>query len=907
MMRRAIPIFITAMVFCSPASAAKAEVNCQAESDPSCFGIESVAAALSTTQAGDHPDVHFDVSIKQDPTSKPNVFGLRDSFSPVRNIRFNLPPGLIGDPNVLGTPQQCTTQELVGSFGCPNASQVGISTLAVYQPNANFKLPEPVYMMQPPGGDVVARLGLVAAVYPTFIDVRIRSEDDYGIVAEVHEASPVAKLVTLETALWGVPADSSHNEERCTPKEVFGTAACVKSESRPPGGRALPFMTNPTRCGQSLSMGVNASSWAEEGFDPGKEVSAKFPTITGCDKLPFGPRLSVEPTSHRADSPTGLDITLRLPASDGVKVLEPAQMRNIKITLPAGLAINPAVGEGLATCSADQLHFKQRVASECPNAAKLADTEFDIPVLPRRMKGAIYLREPEPGNPYRIWIVADDLGAHVKLPGQLNVDRSSGQIESVVLDAPQAPLREVKLLFKSGFRAPLVDPPSCGSFFTHYEFTPWSDGPPSVGETQMTIDEGCVGLGAFSPELSAGSIDSSGGKHSPFLFTLTREDGEQNPASLEVTLPRGIAATFTGVGRCLGLAAETGACPADSRIGKVIAAVGAGAAPLWVPQPGKRPSAVYLSGPYRGAPLSIVTVVPRQAGPFDFGDEVVRAAIAVNPVTARATAKTDPLPQIIEGIPIRYRTIHVELDRPGFVLNPTSCAHQETEAAVISSLGAVARPSSPYGATNCAKLGFGPKLGIRLLGGTHRGAHPKLVARLQMPAGSANIDSTSVTLPPSEFIENSHFKTICTRVQFVAKSCPAGSIYGYAVAKTPLLDQPLKGPAYLRSSNHALPDLVLALKGPPSLPIEVDLAGRVDTIDGGLRTTFATVPDAPVSEFTLRMQGGKKSLIVNSTNLCASTNRANVQFTGQNGKTRQQRTAVEATACSKKKRRAGSH
>lgn len=876
-------IALTAILATS-ASAGAAGQECTLEPRAACFGIESVKASLSTAQAGAHPDFTLDVEVKQDPESTPNLFGLKDSYATTRNIRFNLPPGLVGDPNVLGVPQQCTVQELI-SFsepggGCPNGSQVGISTINAYSLKQQYR--EPLYMMQPPGGDVIARLGTIAGIYPTFIDVRIRSESDYGIVADVRDAPTAARLIKLESTFWGVPASSAHDNERCTAKEVF-EKGCVTSPARSPGSRPLPFMTNPTRCGVPLTMGVNAASWVEPEFKSENEVKAPFPTIVGCDNLPFGPALTVVPTNQHTSSPTGLDVTIRLPASDGVK-FEPSQMRDIRVTLPKGLATNPAIGDGLGVCSVQQVHFGERVASECPDAAKIADAEFDIPVLSRRMKGAIYLREPEPGNPFRIWVVADDLGAHVKLPGQLNVDRQTGQIESVVLDAPQAPLREVKLEFKSGFRAPLVNPPSCGTYTTHYAFVPWSGGPTAEGNTTMSIDQGCDGLNGFSPRLSAGTTDPAAGQHSPFLFTLTREDGEQNPASFDLTLPKGLVATFAGISRCEGIAAETGNCPANARIGKVVAAIGAGPAPLWVPQSGKRPTAVYLSGPYKGAPLSIVAVVPRQAGPFDFGDEVVRSAVYVDSVTARATAKTDPLPQIIEGIPIRYRTLNVELDRPGFALNPTSCAPKATEAVVTSAQGAVASPSSSFAATNCAKLGFKPKLAIRLVGGTHRGAHPKLRATVRMPAGDANIGGTSVVLPRSEFIENSHFKTICTRVQFAAKTCPAGSIYGSAVAKTPLLDEPLEGPVYLRSSSHTLPDLVLALKGPPSLPIEVDLDGRVDSVNGGLRTTFDDIPDAPVSEVILRMEGGKKGLIVNSTNLCTSTNRATAKFSGQNGK-----------------------
>jgi hypothetical protein len=889
MIRRTVMLGVSALALLVPAHAAAAGGECELEPRTACFGIESIHASLSTLQAGAHPDLTFSFEMKQDPGSEPNEFGLRHGYATPRNIRFELPPGLVGDPNVLGVPQQCTVQELLSyneeDGGCPNGSQVGVSTIFAYELHA--ALTEPVYMMAPPGGDVVARVGTIAGVYPTFIDFRLRSEDDYGLVAEVTDAPVAANLVKLETTTWGVPTDKSHDTERCTPGEVY--AGCLKSPPRPPGSRPLPFLTNPTRCGVPLEMRVSASSWNQP--DVFSTKSAAFPSITACDKLPFGPVLTVEPTSRQAAAPTGLDVTLRVPTSESsVKVLEPSQMRSIKLKLPSGLVFNPSAGDGLATCSAEQVHFEKRVAAECPDASKMADTEFDITALSRRMKGAVYLREPEPGNPFRIWVVADDLGLHVKLPGQLHVDPVSGQVESIVVGTPrtegipQAPVREVKLEFKSGFRAPLVNPSACGTYHTEYEFVPWSGGPPAKGSTPMTIDEGCD-TGAFSPKLSAGTIDPAAGQHSPFLFTLTGDDGEQNPQGLDVSLPPGLVATFAGVARCEGQAATSGTCPANSRIGKVAAAIGAGPAPLWVPQPGKRPTAVYLSGPYKGAPLSIVAVVPRQAGPFDFGDEVVRSAIYVNSVTARATAKTDPLPQIIEGIPIRYRTVHVELDRPGFSLNPTSCAPKATEATVTSSQGAVAHPSSPFEATNCAKLGFKPKLSIRLFGGTHRGAHPKLAATLRMPQGGANIGATSVNLPRSEFIENSHFKTICTRVQFAAKACPAGSIYGHAIAKTPILDDPLKGPVYLRSSNHELPDLVMALEGPSSLPIEVDLAGRVDAANGGLRATFNSIPDAPVSEFTLRMQGGNKGLIVNSTNLCASTNRAIAKFSGQNGKT----------------------
>jgi hypothetical protein len=865
-----------------------AEESCELEPKAKCFGVESLDASLSTTQAGAHPDLTFTFDIKQDPESKPNVFGLRDAYALTRSVRTELPPGLIGDPNVLGVPQQCTVNELITTIedpdgGCPNGSQVGRTHIFLYDEVFKRTFLEPIYMMQPPGGDVVARLGFIAGLFPTFVDLRVRSEGDYGLVAEITDASTEATLVKAETTIWGVPADPSHDTERCTAAEVL-SSDCMVSPPRPPGSRPLPFLTNPTRCGVPLETRVAAASWAEpQRFDTKSDA---FPQIGECNRLPFGPSLVIEPTNHRAGAPTGLDITVRAPASDGVDVLEPSQTRDIRVTLPAGLTVNAGSADGLGVCNEDQVHFGERIAAECPDAAKLADFEADIAALPRRMKGAIYLRDPEPGNLFRVWLVADDLGAHVKLRGQLNVNKQTGQIESVLLDLPQAPLREVKLVFKSGLRAPLVNPSACGGYASEYEFAPWAGGPSVKGFSPITIDEWkepgdeCKGIGGFSPKLSAGTANPVAGKHSPFLFTLIREDGEQNPAAIDIILPQGLAATFAGVPRCEGGGAETGACPAASRIGKVIVAVGAGPVPLWVPQPGKRPTAVYLSGPYKGAPFSVVAVVPAQAGPFDLGDEVVRSAIYVDSETAQGTVKSDPLPQIIEGVPIHYRTIYVELDRPNFTLNPTGCKPRQIEGAITSKEGTRATLFSPFQAVNCASLGFKPKFFFRLFGRTSRGGHPKLRVVVKPRPGDANIGKTVVALPRSEFLDQSHIKTVCTRVQFVADQCPPGSIYGHARALSPLLDQPLEGPVYLRSSNNLLPDLVVALDG----EVDFDLVGKIDSIHGGIRTTFGMVPDAAVTKFVLTMQGGKKGLLINSRNLCKAPTFVDLDLDGHNGK-----------------------
>jgi hypothetical protein len=904
--RRAATLAVAAGAFLAIAAPAAvgAEAPCSKTPKSKCYGVESLQASLSNTEAGAHPDLTATFDIKKDPTSAPNSFGLNDAYAPTRNVRIEMPPGLLADPSVLGVPQQCTAVELATSLdggGCPNASQIGIAE--VYGYGLNSIIQEPIYMMQPPGGEVVARVGIYAGLAPLYVDATVRTDGDYGANLEIVEAPTLVSLIRTRSTVWGIPASHAHDTERCTPVEVF-ESGCKVSPKRPAGDwvRALPFITNPTRCGVPLEMRVGAASWVEpERFD---FKAASFPAISGCDRLPYGPGLTIEPTNHRAGAPTGLDITARVPASDGVEVLEPSQTRDVRVVLPEGMAINTSAADGLDVCSKEQVHFGKNLASECPDAAKLAGFEIEIPALPRRMKGAIYLREPEPGNLFRFWAAADDLGTHVKLTGQLNVDEQTGQLESTVLEIPQAPVRELKLVFKSGFRAPLVNPPACGTYASRYEFTPWSGGAPVVAETPMTIDEGCEGLGGFNPKLEAGSMDPTGGARTPFAFTLTREDGEQNPASLEVTLPKGLTASLAGVPRCEGAAAETGQCPAASRIGRVIAAAGAGAKPLWVPQPGKRPTAVYLAGPYKGAPLSVVAVVPAQAGPFDLGDEVVRSAIFLDPVTAQGTVRSDPLPQIIEGVPVRYRTVQVLLDREGgFTVNPTSCAPKSIEAKITSAQGAVATPSSPFTAVNCAKLGFRPKMTFRLFGGTHRGSHPSLRTRLTMPPGGANISSFSVALSHAQFLDQAHIRTVCTRVQFAAKECPPGAIYGTVRAISPILDEPLEGPIYLRSSNNPLPDMVATLKGPPSLPVEVHAIGRIDSVNGAIRSTFDFVPDAPVTEIVARLPGGKKGLIVNSRDLCDAPTKATLKFVAQNGRKKTLRPPIQASCKSSRKQR----
>jgi hypothetical protein len=879
-----------AMVVAVAALMALAVLAGTAAADPTEYDFESSEAGLSTAQAGAHPDVTLGFTLKTDPASEEQANGLHAPYARTKDISVELPPGVLGNPNAVS---QCSMAQFESfavrtGTGCSFGAQVGVVHLLIY--SFESELVEPIYNMVPPNDQTVARLGFYAGVFPNFIDVRVRSGSDYGLTANIEGVPAAERLVAAKTTLWGVPADASHDTLRLTPEEAL-VGLASHSPARSSGVEPAPFMTNPTSCGGPLDVRTTADNYQVP--DATYETVAQLPAITGCGLLDFEPELTLAPTTSAAASPAGLDAILAIPQDEEVNGLATSQMRSATVTLPKEMSINSAAADGLSSCSAAEVGYEHEVPSGCPEAAKIGSVELDIPQLRRRIKGWIYQRTPEPGHLFRIWLVSDELGVHVKIPGEIHTDPSTGQVTSVFVDTPQVPVRTLKLHFKGGPRGVLITPDSCGIYSSTWEFGPWSGMAPASGTSSFSIDQNC-GTGGFKPGFSAGSTNVTAGSFTHFVLDLTRNDGERNVTAIDTTLPPGLLAKLKGVPLCDGGAAASGACSAASQVGTLAVAAGAGSNPLWIPQPGKAPTALYLGGPYKGAPYSMVIKVPAQAGPFDLGTVVTRAGIYIDPGTTAATVKSDPLPQILEGVPIDYRAIHVEVNRPEFIINPTSCAPSAVRGTVSGTGGASAAVSSPFQAASCASLGFKPKLSISLSGSMKRTGFPKLKAVLTPRPGDANIGKTSVVLPHSSFLEQGHIGTVCTRVQFAADQCPAKSVYGRAEAVSPLLDQPLEGNVYLRSNGgeRELPDLVAALKG----QIDVNVVGFIDSVKGRLRTRFVSVPDAPVSNFVLEMAGGKNGLLTNSVALCKAKSRASVKMTGQNGRTYNSNPVLK-TAC----------
>jgi hypothetical protein len=857
-------------------------------------GINTFTMVPTGTQAGGHPDVdinmEWDTSESLDggevPPSNPCV------CDDARVVIDHFPTGFIGNPHAAPV---CEVVEF--SFGrCPASSQIGGAVTLGFSP---------LYNVAPhPDEPALTAFWVPLVASPVFISLEGRTESDYGLDAE---SSPIYHPLALQGTgirLWGVPADPIHDIERFVPP-LQGFASCGGfsggeefeecAAEGVTGAKAnvppIPFLQAPTECGVPLSGGMDLEYYTQE------IVRAEYPwpSTTGCEQLTFNPSLVAHPTTPQADSPSGVDVDLKVPQELSPTTPSPSEIKATKVTLPVGFSINPSAADGKVSCSDADSAIGTRDGATCPEFSKVGTLSLDSTALPQPIPGAIYLGDPKPGDRYRLLLAADGFGTHIKLAGSIFPNEENGQLVVSFPNLPQSPLTEFDFHFFGSERGLLATPERCGSYEVKSEFTPWDNLlPPQHSLSTFTVTSGpggspCPGdQRPFSPRVSAGADNTTAGMHSPFTLEITRADGDQNLSSIAVKTPPGFSATLKGVPYCADAAIEATAaasysgaaeqaspkCPAASQIGTATAGVGAGTYQAYFA--GK----VYLAGPYKGEPLSIAVVTPAVSGPYDLGNVVVHAAIDVDPATAQVTAFSDPLPQILDGIPLRLRFIRVDLDRPDFALNPTNCDPFSVDATIGGDEGGVASPRAGFQVANCANLPYGPKLSLRLSGGVKRRGHPAVRAVFSAKPGEANTRKVSVALPPGELLDNSHIQTICTRVQFSADACPAGSAIGTAEATTPLLGSPLLGTVYLRSSTNKLPDLVLDLEG----QIDVELVGRIDTAKGGaLRATFAGVPDAPVSSFVLSLAGGSKGLLVNSESLCGKAKKATVSMTGQNG------------------------
>ena len=885
--------------------------------EPGSFRVTSLAdqSGVSDEAASTHP-YSWTLSFGLNADSEGHSIG-----GELRDVLIDLPPGMVGDPFAL---PRCTRQQFEGGYksNCLPQTQVGVLHAKVQeaQTGAIIEIGGPIYNIVPPPG-VAAQLGFSGISLVALQNASLRTEtplaaERYGL--RVATSGIPVETTQIEATIWGVPGDSSHDPER---------------EEESPGPKPeLAFLTLPAQCSTPPLYRVSVDSK----LDPGHFVSAETHVLdpggqpaplSGCGAVPFSPKVSAQTTSRAASAASGLDFQLSLPnegltSPHGVAETEP---QKIEVALPEGVTANPSAAEGLATCTEAQYEAEQIDSGPgegCPEASKLGSIVAHSPLLDEPIEGSLYLATPyanPEGTLIGLYLVfrAAERGVLVKQSGRVIPDPSTGRLITTLEGLPPLPYSDATLHFREGARGVLVTPEGCGSYATTAKLYPFSDPNTPTERTayfqiERGVDGGACPSGAqpFDAGFEAGSANPIAGRYSPFSMRLTRKDGDQDLTRFSTKLPPGVIGRLAGTSQCpdAAIAAARGrtgphggteeldspSCPASSEIGRTVAGAGVGGVLTYVP------GHLYLAGPYNGAPLSVVAITPGVAGPFDVGTIVVRQALRIDPLTAEVEAdgsSSDPIPHILKGIPLKVRDIRVYVDKPDFTLNPTSCEPSAARATiwggganVFSSLDDTAHAlQARFQAASCASLAFKPRLGLKLKGGTRRGKFPALRAVYSPKQGDANLKRLALTFPKSEFIEQGHFRTICTRVQFAAgaghgSQCPKGAVYGHVKVWTPLLSEPLTGPVYLRSSSHNLPDAVLALHGPPSAAIDLEVAVRIDSAHGGLRATVEGAPDAPVSRVIVNMQGGKKGLFVNSTNLCAAKHRARVNAGGQNGR-----------------------
>jgi hypothetical protein len=896
----------------------------------------------ASVQAGAHPfetTNTFTLNTVIDPT-----LGIPIPEESVKNVEVDLPPGMIGNPTA--TPK-CANVDLatVSTPRCSTDSQVGVAVLTLSLAPDVATAHVPIFNMEPPPG-VPAEFGFSVSGVPIYLTPELLPGNEYAISINLENTPQALSVSVSEIRFWGVPGDPAHTRERgidavgnpC-PEPTSDPASCEHEFTAP----IRPFLVNPSACSAApLTTSLDLNTWQhpeianEKSFQSHDGEAPPNPVgIEGCEdpRLRFEPTVTVQPTTARADSETGLEVEIELPQKDDtvadaddlytgsgedVAIAVPA-LHSAIVKLPTGMAINPAAANGLTGCSEAQIELGGPRPAACPPQSKLGTAQIVSPIFDHPLNGSVFLAQ-QARNKFSsllaLYVAIEDpaTGTIIKLPGRIEADPQTGRLTTRFEENPQLPFSDFKLNLFGGPGAALTTPETCGTYQATGEFSPWSAADPAhptpaetVSSTDaFTLNQGangqpCAGA-AFSPGLRAGSGTPTAGKFSPFVLRLDRAPGQQRFATVTTKLPQGLLASLKGIPYCAdaalaqiptaegsgGAQAANPSCPA-SKVGVLTTGLGAG------PNPFFAHGNVYLAGPYKGAPLSLTLVVPALAGPFDLGNVVVRAALQVDPATAQVSVVSDQIPALVHGIPLDIHSILVDVNRSQFTVNPTSCDPTGVEGSATSQGGLVASFSNRFQVGGCAALGFKPRISLRLTGQTRRAGHPALRATVSYPAGAAyaNVARASVLLPHSELFENAHLTSICTRPKFAAGECPRSSIYGTASVTSPLLDQPLSGPVYLRANGgeRPLPDLVADLRG----QIRIELVGRIDSKNQGLRATFVGVPDAPISKFTMSLLGGKKGLLVNSTGICKGIHRATVSFTAHNGKTANSRPPVRAS------------
>lgn len=787
-----------------------------------------------------------------------------------KTIITKLPAGFVGDPTATPRCPLVLVPRVAGvAMFCPEDTIVGY----VYLDGGGIPLSTPIVNVPPepgyPAEFAFSEAGLTYTIYP-----ELRSDGDYGLNLVVPAANNDA-IGRIDVTFCGYGGEFTH----FAPVSGDSTFRCFEPDE--PKASKKPILTNPaSECpAEAPFTDLEVDSWQTPGVF--KTARAVSPLITSCDTLTFEPSVDIAPSTTAPDAPTGLNVDMTFPQEDNEHGQAPPALKKAVVTLPDGMTINPSGAHGLAACADGELLLKSKDPMTCPDASKVGSVVAKSPLLDEDIEGGVYIRsqnsnDPESGEMFRLALVLQnkDRGIDVRLPGQIRVNRETGRIETTFDNNPELPVSSLQLTFKDGPRAPLATPPTCGPKTVDTVLTSWGK---QTKTLQSTFNVDCFGgIGSFGLGFQAGTKTPVAGASSPFNLLLARPDTHDVINGLRIGMPEGLLANLKG--------------NVGTQIGTVLADAGPGTHPY------RFPGRVYLEGPYDDAPFSLRVVIPAKAGPFDLGEVVVRQKIYVDPTTAQVTVVSDPIPTIVEGVPVRLRNMTVDIDKPGFMINPTSCAEKKIWATATSKGGHLNQLETRFQVGGCENLPVKPKIDIDVVGSKQLGyhKHPGIKATVTQQPGEAGLKRVEVAMPLSLALDPKNAKALCKPAEAQAKACPEASIVGDATAVSPVLNRPLKGPVYFVEGTRvtatgrvteSLPKLWVALRGEVALDVWAD--SDVDS-KSRLISTFARVPDAPIESFELNLYGGNNGILQVTgrpgAHMCKQANVADATFDGQNGK-----------------------
>ncbi len=769
-----------------------------------------------------------------------------DGEQPLGSLEATLPTGMLA--NLTGvTP---CGEPAAADGTCPPASELGTVSVTAGAGSTPLTLGGTVSLTGAYGGEP---LGLSIAV-PALAG-------PYNLGVVVVRAAVAVDTVTGRVAV-SVPS---------LPTIVGGVPLRLRAIHA-----TIGHVVDPTDCAASAIAGTVGSTTGS---------SSPFSTpvqMTGCGSLGFAPTLTFTPTSTERDAATGLTVDLKLPSGD-------SDLASGRVQLPAGLTLNPSVATGLEACTDVALGAGTENQLACPAGAQVGTAEITTPLLPTPLAGTLYVgsplsAEPGSGQEYRVFLYAQNSAydLSVRLVGNLAADPATGRLTVTFPQVPAIPFTDLRLNVSGGPRAALANPPACGAAAFTSTLVPVT-GATATPESAYVVDGdgaggACPATTPFAPGQTASSAPSTAGAGASFRLALERPAGQQYLSGIRTLLPAGLLGRIAAVGQCPEALAASGTCPASSRVGEATVTAGAGTSPFVLA------GGVYLTGPYEGAPFGLAVEVPAQSvGPFDYGTIVVRARIEVDERTARVTVASDPLPQIVGGVPLRLRSIAIATS-PSFTINPTSCAPGATETTLSSSAGAIHSDLTPFATAGCAGLPFSPVFSATTSAAANRAEGAPLTVELAYPApGQSNLSSVSATLPSQLPVRQSTLKLACPEATFAAGPalCAAGSHVGTATVSTPLLATPLSGPATLVShAGASFPDLDLQLSGDG---LHLALRGETNIRGGVITTTYSSLPDVPISGFALTLPMGPSSALGAGGSLCGESLTMSTTLVAQSG------------------------